>query len=174
MIDASVHYVVDNQQPHPPHSCVGPGVLITTYWSTHTRPENRFPPTPHTRWGTGVDRFSVVIAWGKRPVPSRTRKLRPTALMVLHSEGCGRVRHRRNSLQLRGCTPTGEHPLNTFNTHGQPWTAAPANARVAVHGFLLLTLVHHDPRSSPSPPGQWGDPHPALLPSLPSPCPGLE
>ena len=132
-----------------------------------------FPP-PHTRWGTGADRFSVVIAWGKRPVPSRTRKLRPTALMVLHSEGCGRVRHRRNSLQLRGCTPTGEHPLNAFNTHGQPWTAAPANARVAVHGFLLLTLVHHDPRSSPSPPGQWGDPHPALLPSLPSPCPGRE
>lgn len=28
---------------------------------------------------------TAVIAWGKRPVPYRTRKLRPTAPMVLHS-----------------------------------------------------------------------------------------
>ena len=40
-------------------------------------------------------RVTAVIAWGKRPVPFRTRKLRPTAPMVLHSGGCGRVGRRR-------------------------------------------------------------------------------
>src|SRR5690606_3187979 len=40
-------------------------------------------------------RVTATIAWGKRPVPYRTRKLRPTAPMVLHSGGCGRVGHRR-------------------------------------------------------------------------------
>src|SRR5690625_1536148 len=43
---------------------------------------------------------TVVIAWGKRPVPFRTRKLRPTAPMVLHPGGCGRVGHRRTLLQV--------------------------------------------------------------------------
>src|SRR5699024_499664 len=44
--------------------------------------------------GVGV-RVTVVIAWGKRPVPFRTRKLRLTAPMVLQPGGCGRVGHRR-------------------------------------------------------------------------------
>ena len=42
-----------------------------------------------------VYRVTVVIASGKRPVTFRTRKLRLTAPMVLHSGGCGRVGHRR-------------------------------------------------------------------------------
>src|SRR5947208_8873576 len=37
------------------------------------------------------------MAEGKRPVPFRTRKLSPPALMVLHPPGCGRVRHRRHT-----------------------------------------------------------------------------
>src|SRR5690625_8049432 len=40
-------------------------------------------------------RVTVVIAWGKRPVPFRTRQLRLTAPMVLQPGGCGRVGHRR-------------------------------------------------------------------------------
>ena len=43
-----------------------------------------------------AESFSAVIALGKRPVPFRTRKLSPTAPMVLHSGGCGRVGRRRN------------------------------------------------------------------------------
>src|SRR5256885_15934299 len=39
------------------------------------------------------------MAEGKRPVPSRTRKLSPPAPMVLHPTGCGRVGHRRTSFQ---------------------------------------------------------------------------
>jgi hypothetical protein len=61
-----------------------------------------FPPrdSPHRDQGCG-HRVTAVIAWGKRPVPSRTRKLRPTAPMVLHPGGCGRVGHRRTYIRSR-------------------------------------------------------------------------
>ena len=39
--------------------------------------------------------FAVVMAQVRRPVPFRTRKLRPGTVMVLHSRGCGRVARRR-------------------------------------------------------------------------------
>src|SRR5699024_10156045 len=45
---------------------------------------------------------TVVIAWGKRPVPFRTRKLRLTAPMVLQPGGCGRVGHRRTHFEGEG------------------------------------------------------------------------
>ena len=54
-----------------------------------------FPPPRPTGCGGCGHRVTAVIAWGKRPVPSRTRKLRPTAPMVLHPGGCGRVGRRR-------------------------------------------------------------------------------
>ena len=44
--------------------------------------------------------FAVVMAQVRRPVPFRTRKLRPGTAMVLHSRGCGRVARRR--IQLLG------------------------------------------------------------------------
>src|SRR3954467_10080510 len=54
--------------------------------------------------------LSVVVAEGKRPVPSRTRKLSPPAPMVLHSLGCGRLGRRRHST-LCGPPPEGGGPL---------------------------------------------------------------
>ena len=66
-------------------------------------------PTPAQR-ARGGARVTAVIAWGKRPVPSRTRKLRPTAPMVLHPGGCGRVGHRRNTINGRGPPPPGGGP----------------------------------------------------------------
>ena len=45
----------------------------------------------------GVDRtrFAAAMARVRRPVPFRTRKLRPCTAMVLHPRGCGRVARRR-------------------------------------------------------------------------------
>ena len=40
-------------------------------------------------------RFAAAMAQVRRPVPFRTRKLRPGTAMVLHSTGCGRVARRR-------------------------------------------------------------------------------
>jgi hypothetical protein len=51
--------------------------------------------------------LSVVMAEGKRPVPSRTRKLSPPAPMVLHSLGCGRVGRRRHQTCSRRPPPSG-------------------------------------------------------------------
>ena len=64
---------------------------------------------PHRAERCGA-RVTAVIAWGKRPVPFRTRKLRPTAPMVLHPGGCGRVGHRRNTINGRGPPPPGGGP----------------------------------------------------------------
>src|SRR4051794_832215 len=68
------------------------------YSSKHKLVTTDLPPgNPQ---GSGrARRVTAVIAWGKRPVPFRTRKLRPTAPMVLHSGGCGRVGHRRTFFQ---------------------------------------------------------------------------
>lgn len=62
-----------------------------------------YPPDDRVGCGGSV---TVVIAWGKRPVPFRTRKLRLTAPMVLQPGGCGRVGHRRTSFD--GGPPTGQ------------------------------------------------------------------
>jgi hypothetical protein len=90
-----VHYTVPKQQP----------LVIRGYNTTTTIVvvTHRFT-TPPPGWGGGT-RVTAVIAWGKRPVPYRTRKLRPTAPMVLHSGGCGRVGHRRTQLSRNPRTP---------------------------------------------------------------------
>ena len=49
--------------------------------------------------GRVIQGFAVVMAQVRRPVPFRTRKLRPGTVMVLHPEGCGRVARRRNLLR---------------------------------------------------------------------------
>ena len=63
--------------------------------------------------------FAVAMAQVRRPVPFRTRKLRPGTAMVLHSRGCGRVARRR--IQLSG--PSGRVPWGIpgrsfFVSHG--------------------------------------------------------
>ena len=75
-----------------------------------------FPaPTPVGGRGT---RVTAVTAWGKRPVPSRTRKLRPTAPMVLHPGGCGRVGHRRTT--ITGSPRPHGRGLPVLNTQTSP------------------------------------------------------
>ena len=54
-----------------------------------------------------------LIAVGKRPVPFRTRKLSPPALMVLHPGGCGRVSYRRPKNTNKQLHNPTRHPHNT-------------------------------------------------------------
>ena len=61
------------------------------------RPESWLVPLPaagFSGWPSCIG-FAVVMAQVRRPVPFRTRKLRPGTAMVLHSRGCGRVARRR-------------------------------------------------------------------------------
>src|SRR5699024_7339403 len=77
---------------------------------------------------------TVVIAWGKRPVPFRTRKLRLTAPRVLHQGGCGREGHSRTVLSRVGA------PL---------WlvTGPPVCGVVAFEGFPPLFLFNQPPHT---------------------------
>ena len=69
------------------------------------------PPTPHPHTGGApvsrrFNRVTAVTAKGKRPVPYRTRKLSPSAPMVLPWRRGGRVGRRRTTLHRRP-TPHG-------------------------------------------------------------------
>ena len=89
-------------------------------------------PNPATHGRGPGEKVTAVIAWGKRPVPFRTRKLRPTAPMVLHPGGCGRVGHRRTTIRSRPPNPHGSGGL----PHQPPkHHESPANRR----GFQRLT-----------------------------------
>ena len=78
--------------------------------------------------------FAVVMAQVRRPVPFRTRKLRPGTAMVLHSRGCGRVARRR--IQRWGFPSSfgSGNPLFVFfrifpGLHGPPGNAFQARRR---------------------------------------------
>ena len=92
---------------------------VVRFPDRHDRNRGRFrcrPPVFRLAVHSG---FAVVMAQVRRPVPFRTRKLRPGTAMVLHSRGCGRVARRR--IQLSG--PSGRVPWGIpgrsfFVSHG--------------------------------------------------------
>ena len=70
-------------------------------------------------------RFAAAMAQVRRPVPFRTRKLRPGTAMVLHPTGCGRVARRRTTRTGSPSehTPQGAFPISetlTTQTHTPP------------------------------------------------------
>ena len=69
--------------------CPVPGPPRSESWSVP------FPAAPLVGGRPSCIGFAVVMAQVRRPVPFRTRKLRPGTAMVLHSRGCGRVARRR-------------------------------------------------------------------------------
>ena len=79
--------------------------------------------------------FAVVMAQVRRPVPFRTRKLRPGTAMVLHSRGCGRVARRRIHMlgvpvELRLREPPFLFFFRIFpGLHGPPGNAFQARRR---------------------------------------------
>ena len=69
---------------------------VVRFPDRHDRNRGRFRCRPPSWLGLAVHSgFAVVMAQVRRPVPFRTRKLRPGTAMVLHSRGCGRVARRR-------------------------------------------------------------------------------
>ena len=101
-----------------------------------------FPPPPPRGPGWCGARVTAVIAWGKRPVPFRTRKLRPTAPMVLHPGGCGRVGHRRNTIKW-------SRPPNTHVLGGLPHLNHPPQHRPPVHPTRAPPSNPHQLRERP-------------------------
>ena len=93
------------------------------------------PEPPHAggkpRFPADNPRFAAAMAQERRPVPFRTRKLRPGTAMVLHPTGCGRVARRRTTRQgppdednnPRGSThtQTQQRPLQQKNPCPRLW-----------------------------------------------------
>ena len=69
------------------------------------RSPNRHTPAGNPRFPADNPRFAAAMAQERRPVPFRTRKLRPGTAMVLHPTGCGRVARRRTTLTGSPDTP---------------------------------------------------------------------
>src|SRR3954469_5899042 len=77
-----------------------------------------------------LHRVSAVIASGKRPVPFRTRKLSPTAPMVLRGGPRGRVGRRRTFFE-------DGHPVHT----GWPSSAVPTLPSSRARGCSCLPIA---------------------------------
>ena len=67
----------------------------STATASIVRSPNRHTPAGNPRFPADNPRFAAAMAQERRPVPFRTRKLRPGTAMVLHPTGCGRVARRR-------------------------------------------------------------------------------
>ncbi len=93
-------------------------------------------------------RFAAAMAQVRRPVPFRTRKLRPGTAMVLHSIGCGRVARRRITRHGGPVEPEGSAgPLFACPRRGRgPGVPVPRARR---HGGVVVI---------PAVPGPAGDP----------------
>ena len=66
-----------------------------TFFASIVRFPDRHGPIPPGSFRGRSTRFAAAMARVRRPVPFRTRKLRPCTAMVLHPRGCGRVARRR-------------------------------------------------------------------------------
>ena len=118
------------------------------------RSPNRHTPAGNPCFPADNPRFAAAMAQERRPVPFRTRKLRPGTAMVLHPTGCGRVARRRTTRQgppdednnPRGPThtqtqqPTGmrsTHPIRftgaTVSEDGSRWSRTVLNVMAATH-----------------------------------------
>ena len=79
------------------------------------------PEPPHAggkpRFPADNPRFAAAMAQERRPVPFRTRKLRPGTAMVLHPTGCGRVARRRTTRQ--GPPDAANNPRGPTHTQTQ-------------------------------------------------------
>ena len=81
------------------------------------RSPNRHTPAGNPCFPADNPRFAAAMAQERRPVPFRTRKLRPGTAMVLHPTGCGRVARRRTTRQ--GPPDEANNPRGPTHTQTQ-------------------------------------------------------
>ena len=105
----------------------------STATASIVRSPNRHTPAGNPCFPADNPRFAAAMAQERRPVPFRTRKLRPGTAMVLHPTGCGRVARRRTTRQgppdeannPRGPTHTQtQQPTGMRSTHLIRFTGA--------------------------------------------------
>ena len=109
----------------------------STATASIVRSPNRHTPAGNPCFPADNPRFAAAMAQERRPVPFRTRKLRPGTAMVLHPTGCGRVARRRTT---RTGSPSEHTPQGAFLISGHP--------RVGVFLASLGLSVSGLPRSA--------------------------
>ena len=95
------------------------------------------------------------MAQVRRPVPFRTRKLRPGTAMVLHPTGCGRVARRRTT---RTGSPSEHTPQGAFPISGHPRVGV----FLASLGLSVSDLLRSAARTAPP---QRGEPETSWAPT---------
>ena len=96
--------------------------------------------------------FAVVMAQVRRPVPFRTRKLRPGTAMVLHSRGCGRVARRR--IQLLGVPVERNAPGTPIFCFLPDFSGPSRTSRQRLSGSSKVFFRGLRPSRSSGPPGR--------------------
>ena len=95
------------------------------------RSPNRHTPAGNPCFPADNPRFAAAMAQERRPVPFRTRKLRPGTAMVLHPTGCGRVARRRTTRQ--GPPDEANNPRGPTHTQNTTTNRHEVNAPHPLH-----------------------------------------
>ena len=134
-----------------------------TFFASIVRFPDRHGPIPPGSFRGRSTRFAAAMARVRRPVPFRTRKLRPCTAMVLHPRGCGRVARRRS-------TRYGSPRSSPFGLPGGSSFPRPTHARAPRYG-TRASFPPHSSSSTRIPPfvsvRASIRSFPSLLPSLP-------
>ena len=144
----TIHHASHATRPHPR--------TTGSTWSRNAEHETSRPSSgsqsvtrnhPPPAGGKNNRRFAAAMAQVRRPVPFRTRKLRPGTAMVLHPRGCGRVARRRITLTERGSPrdPRSVHIRQTsvlrMDTTGTTWISTQVLPDTLVGGVELNPVV---------------------------------
>ena len=128
---------------------------VVRFPDRHDRNRGWFRCRPPSWLGLAVHSgFAVVMAQVRRPVPFRTRKLRPGTAMVLHPTGCGRVARRRIT---RTGSPSEHTPQGAFAypKHSRPKPTHPhKNTRGFSHARTQTGHLRH-PHGNGASPYPW-------------------
>ena len=126
----------------------------STATASIVRSPNRHTPAGNPCFPADNPRFAAAMAQERRPVPFRTRKLRPGTAMVLHPTGCGRVARRR--ITLTG-SPLEHTPQGAFAypKHSRPKPTHPhKNTRGFSHARTQTGHLRH-PHGDGASPYPW-------------------
>ena len=126
----------------------------STATASIVRSPNRHTPAGNPCFPADNPRFAAAMAQERRPVPFRTRKLRPGTAMVLHPTGCGRVARRRIT---RTGSPLEHTPQGAFAypKHSRPKPTHPhKNTRGFSHARTQTGHLRH-PHGNGASPYPW-------------------
>ena len=131
-----------------------------TFFASIVRFPDRHGPIPPGSFRGRSTRFAAAMARVRRPVPFRTRKLRPCTAMVLHPRGCGRVARRRfHTIRFPPVEPLGLpggssfFPDCTASRHSGIHISSYSYSSIYIHSYSFIHIHSFPPYPSIRPAG---------------------